>query len=105
MSSIAVIRFSGELDIARKEELRDALVLDASGRGVLIDLGGVTYADSTALAEILRFAVDVERAGKRLAVFVDRAQLQRLIRYAGCEEAFPLFDDRAAALTYLGESP
>jgi len=105
VNSISVVRFSGELDVARKQELKDALHLDPQERAVLLDLGSVTYADSTALAEILRFSIEVERRGARLAVFIANPQFHMLIRYAGCDQAFKIFHNRGDALTYLGESP
>jgi anti-anti-sigma regulatory factor len=44
---------AGELEISRKREMRDALALSESARAVLLDLSDVTYADSTALTELL----------------------------------------------------
>jgi anti-anti-sigma factor len=98
---IAIVRLSGELDVARKQELRDALRFEDSTRGILIDLSSVTYADSTALAELLRFSMQVQREGIRLAVLIRSPQLDLLIRYAGCEGAFKIFRSREEALAYL----
>ena len=100
-STLAVIRLSGELDIARKEALLDALRIDASARAVLLDLGEVTYADSTALTELLRFRSEAERHNVPVAIVATSPQFDRVIRYAGLDEVFSIFSDRGEALSYL----
>jgi hypothetical protein len=40
-------------------------------------------------------------AKRRAAILIVSPQLARLLEYAGVGEAFPLFQDRGAALTYL----
>jgi anti-anti-sigma factor len=102
--SIAVIKLSGELEIGRKDEIRAALKMPAGATAVLMDFGEITYADSTALAELLRFRAEAESAGVRVAIVtgVANQQFARLITYAGLQEAFAVFEARAAALNYLG---
>ncbi len=104
-STIDVIKFGGELDVGRKDELRGALVLAPGARGVLLDLSEVTYADSTALSLVLKFGTDAEREGVPVAVVATSPQFVRLIRYAGLEEVFPLYVDRGAALNALKGPP
>ena len=105
--SIAVIKLSGELEIGRKDEIRSALAIPAAASAVLLDFSEITYADSTALAELLRFRTEAERAGVRLAIVTGIAnqQFARLITYAGLQDAFAVFEARAAALNYLGSAP
>ena len=98
---IVVIRLDGELEIGRREEIRNALHVSGSESGILIDLSGATYADSTTLAELLRFRRDAEAHRVRTAMIIANRQFARLIQYAGLGEAFAIFGDRAAALTYL----
>ncbi len=65
--SIAVIRLSGELEIGRRAEIAQALVVSGNEAAVLLDFSEVTYADSTSLAEMLRFREDgrrTQRAGR-----------------------------------------
>src|SRR5579863_4095992 len=66
----AEVKLAGELDISRKQELREALSSAANGKAVLLDLSGVTWADSTALAELLRFCTDLERRRIPVALVV-----------------------------------
>jgi anti-sigma B factor antagonist len=100
-SEFAVIKLEGELDVARKDELHEALVIVPSARAVLLDLSDVSYADSTALTELLRFSANAERVRVPVAIVATSAQLDRIIRYAGLNEVFRIFADRGEALSYL----
>lgn len=100
-SSVAVIALSGELDIGRAEEVVAALLLPASKTPVLLDLSEVTYADSTVISSLFRFSDEASSAAIRIAVLMTKPQLIRLLEYAGLGEAFPVFRERSAALTYL----
>ncbi len=102
MSAISVIRLTGELEISRKDEISRALHLVGSEGGVLVDFFDVTYADSTTLAELLRFRREADGQGIPVAIVIGSRQFARLIQYAGLGDAFPVFDNRGAALTYLG---
>jgi anti-sigma B factor antagonist len=96
-----VVSLAGELDIARKEELHRALFIGPSVRGVMLDLTGVTYADSTALTELLRFRRRAEERRVPVAIVVTSPQFERVIRYAGLYEVFDIFGNRGDALAYL----
>lgn len=96
-----VIRLSGELELSRREEIRAALRVEGSESGILVDLFEVTYSDSSALSELLRFRNDAEEHHIPVAIVIGSKQFARLIQYAGLSYAFKIFDDRAQALTYL----
>lgn len=100
-AQIAVIKFSGELDIGRKADIRNALAVTGEEPGILVDCSEVTYADSTTLAELLRFHAEAQRLQVPVAIVVGTRQFARLIQYAGLGEVFAIYDNRAAALTYL----
>jgi anti-sigma B factor antagonist len=100
--SIAVIALSGELEIGRKAEIRDRLQMVESATSVLIDLSEVTYADSTALAELMRLRGEADTRDVSVAILVGNRQFARLLEYAGLSQMFAVFDSRAAALSYLG---
>lgn len=100
-SSLQVLRLSGELEVGRKDEIRKALHVDGSESAILIDLSPVTYADSTILAELLRFRAEAERLGVPIALLIESPQFARLIEYAGLNEAFFVFRTRSAALSHL----
>jgi anti-anti-sigma factor len=102
---VKVIRLSGELEIARKDEIRQALFAPSDGAPVLLDLSEVTYADSIALTELLRFCSEAQRGGRAVALLIETPQFARLIQYAGLATAFKVFSHRAEALAYLTEGP
>jgi anti-anti-sigma factor len=99
--SIAVIRLTGELEIGRRNEIAQALAVSGSEAGVLLDFSDVTYADSTSLAELLRFRDDAAKCDVPVAIVIGSKQFARLIQYAGLSHAFRIFDNRAEALTDL----
>lgn len=99
--SINVIRLTGELEIGRKAEIAAQLVLGGNESGVLLDFSEVTYADSTTLAEMLRFRDEAAKAGVPVAIVIGSKQFARLIQYAGLAQAFRIFDNRGEALTEL----
>lgn len=98
-----VVRLEGELDIARRGELQRSLQAPNDARGVLLDLAEVTYADSTALAELLRFCIALDRKDVPVALLVMSPQFRRVIEYAGLTQALPVFAARESALAYLEE--
>lgn len=100
-SSLEVVRLAGELDISRRDELAAALERVAAAPAVLIDLSDVPYADSTILAELLRFHGAAEANGRRVAVLISSPQISRILQYAGVSATFPVYTARGAALTHL----
>lgn len=100
-SSVVVIALSGELDVGRADEVTHALTLPARATPVLLDLSDVTYADSTVISALFHFREKATAANTRIAVLMVKPQLIRLLEYAGLSEAFHVFRERSAALTYL----
>jgi anti-anti-sigma factor len=98
---IRVIRFGGELEIGRKDEIRRGLAASQDGRPVLLDLAEVTYADSIALTELLRFCVSAQHENRPVALVIATPQFARLVQYAGLAEAFKIFSDTRDASEYL----
>jgi anti-anti-sigma factor len=101
--TVRVVRFSGELEIGRKNEIRDSLASSKGARAVLLDLADVTYADSIALTELLRFCVEAQRENRPVALVIATPQFTRLVQYAGLATAFKIFQDRSAAAAFLAE--
>ena len=100
-SSVVVIALSGELDVARVNEVAGALALPSHATPVYLDLSDVSYADSTVISALFHFSEKATAANTPIAVLIVKPQLIRLLEYAGLSEAFPVFRERSAALTYL----
>lgn len=103
-AGVVVVRLSGELEIGRKEAIRSALQVRGTEAAILVDFSDVTYADSTALAELFRFRADAQRHRIPVAILIGSRQFARIIQYAGLVEAFRVFQDRSEALAYLIEA-
>ena len=85
----AVLRLSGEIDLAVEEALRDALdaLLESNARTLLIDLGDLDYMDSTGVQRLLAAQVGAEDAGRRLEVRLGDAA-RRILLLCGVLERF-----------------
>jgi anti-anti-sigma factor len=99
---ITVIRLGGELEIGRKSEIQSALTT-TDARAVLLDLAEVTYADSIALTELLRFCADAQYRQLPVALVIRTPQFARLVQYAGLAGAFKIFREDGEARAYLAE--
>ena len=103
MSAIRVIGLQGELDLARRDEVRFALQVEGAESGILLDLSEATYADSTILSALIGFVKQANALGVPVAMLIGTPQLERIIQYAGLSGAMPIFMDRSLALTRLSE--
>jgi anti-anti-sigma factor len=88
----AVAVFSGEIDIASKEELRRQLDALAGVRRLCLDLSEVQYIDSTAIGELIRLhKVRLERGFDSEVVVVGQNQpIHRLLNILHMETLFPI---------------
>ena len=97
----AIVRLSGELDIATADEafayLRD--LVDHQDGPVLMDLAGLTFCDAAGLGVLARAAGYARRAGRSLRLTAARPGLVRIMRITGMDEAFP--EVRSPALSVL----
>jgi anti-sigma B factor antagonist len=101
---VAVVRASGELDLATAPRLVRAISLDTDGRRprVLVDLAAVEFCDSAGLRALLGAAREVEARAGRLVVAVEPGGVvERLLEMAGLTEFLRVHapDEARAALT------
>jgi anti-sigma B factor antagonist len=87
--AVAVVRASGELDLATAPQL--ALAISASAAGprprVLVDLAAVAFCDSGGLRALLGAAREVEARAGRLVVAVEPGgTVARVLEMAGLTE-------------------
>jgi anti-sigma B factor antagonist len=97
-TSVLILR--GELDLAAAASIRS--LVDAAGRGGLVlDVGGVTFVDSSALRELMHARLALaERGGPLVLAAVPRI-VRRLLEITGTIELFEIAPDREAALAGL----
>jgi anti-sigma B factor antagonist len=90
---------AGELDVASTSEMSTIFAISTAGpqEAVVLDLMGVEFIDSSALATILRAAQQLERVGKRLHVVAPAGPVRRLLEITGTAQRFTLHGTREQA--------
>ena len=73
----------------------------AGGRGVVLDLSGATFVDSSMLKELLRASAELARYETRLVLAGIPPAVRRLLDLTRTAELFTLADDRDAALALV----
>ena len=95
---VVLVELSGELDIAATSALRTYVDGAAGRRGVVLDLSGATFVDSSMLKELLRASAELARYETRLVLAGIPPAVRRLLDLTHTAELFTLADDRHAAL-------
>jgi anti-anti-sigma factor len=84
-----LLRIVGEIDLSVADELlREALAQLHGGNGLDLDLGGVTFLDSSGLGTLLRLRNEAENSSKSLSLFNVSASVMRLLEVTGLTGAF-----------------
>jgi anti-sigma B factor antagonist len=99
---VTTIVLSGELDMAASSAVRARVDAAAGRRGVVIDLEGATFIDSSMLRELLRAAAELGRYETRLVLAAVPPPVQRLLDLTRTTELFTVAPDRDAALHEIG---
>jgi anti-anti-sigma factor len=76
------LRLEGELDLATAAPLRESL-RELDGGGVVLDLSGVTFTDSTGLAALIAEGYRARRHGTTLRVRGATGQTRALLERTG----------------------
>jgi anti-anti-sigma factor len=100
---VVVLQLSGELDVAAASVLRRRFE-EALGRRpaiVVADMGEVTFADSSALRELLRADAAMRTAGTRFVAAALPAVIERLLDLTRARELLDVAPSVEAALTQL----
>ena len=89
-----LVRAFGELDLsnARTLEVELRRALGADGPGVILDLSGLSFIDSTGLRVLLLMAKQSSRNGDGLCILRGSEAVERAIEVAGVEDLLPLAD-------------
>lgn len=100
---VSVVRVDGEIDLASAETLgRGLREAGQTGLPVLVDLGGCTFLDSTAVAALFRARRHAAGIGRECAIACPPGGIPaRVLAIAGAS-LVPVHDSRAAARRALG---
>jgi len=99
-----VLRCVGDLDVTTSSELRTAIQNAVTEAGVVVDLEGVRFIDSTALGVLIAGQKRIQRDGRELRIVVTSATILRIIAITGLDDLFTLHEsveDATAAPTQL----
>ena len=99
-----VISVSGEIHVTTAPEFSQRLndAIAAGTRGVVIDMAGVEFIDSTGLSVLLNGLRRVTRADGRLALVVSNPTVLRLFEITKLDSTFDIQTTREAALARVG---
>ncbi len=97
----AIIALAGELDMAAAPLVRSHVDSAAGARGVLLDLSGATFLDSSMLKELLRAGAELARYDTRLVLAGIPPAVGRLLDLTRTAPLFTIAEDRDAGLRLL----
>jgi anti-sigma B factor antagonist len=96
---VAVVHVAGELDMATVGELHDALdsAFGLSSSGVVLDLTGVAFFDSSGLHALDEIRQEAAAHGAPLALVCPHERLMRLFEITELKELFTFYPSVSAA--------
>jgi len=99
-----LISVQGELDLATAPRLKWPLVdaIDAGARVLIVDLGGVTFMDSTALGVLIGVRRTL-KLGSRLAIVCTDPEVLKIFEISGLDAVFQIFPTFDEAHSYASQ--
>jgi anti-sigma B factor antagonist len=102
-----VVTVAGELDVATVPGLRDELgrIVGEGGREVVVDLVGVPFLDSGALALLVETSKRVDALGGVFAIVCDDRRIIRIIEITGLDRVLRCHPTLRDALESIARYP
>jgi anti-sigma B factor antagonist len=97
----AIVRLTGERDIATRHDLHLAFQQVRDNPRVIVDMTGLTYVDSTAIDELYRAESRALALNGKLVIVARNQRMIRLLSIAGITARTPIVDSLAAAAELL----
>jgi anti-anti-sigma factor len=101
---VAVVRVTGEVDVATCGLLRDSLLRIVTGedfRGLVVNLAGVRFMDSAGIGVLVGVWRRVAATTAHLALAAPAPQVQRVLDTAGLTKVLPAYDAEADAVAAI----
>lgn len=100
---IAIVRLSGDVDIASGSDLKPLLIEAASrcDHRLIVDLRDAKYMNSAAVGALVGVELELGMHGGVMAVVCPEGDLRRLFRLAGLEGEMAIFSDVAEAVVWI----
>jgi len=87
-------RIKGEIDLATADELRDIIddrLKKEKFKAVILDLGGVSFIDSSGLGFILGRYKKIKDQGGKLYIVRARTSVSRILELSGIKKLIPVY--------------
>jgi anti-anti-sigma factor len=95
---VAVLDVHGEIDLATVQDLRIALDDAPEATDVVVDLGHVTFLDSTGITALIVAHRAAVAAGARFALAAATGPVKRVLDVSGVAAVVPTYDSVEAAM-------
>jgi anti-anti-sigma factor len=105
---VAVVRVAGEVDVATCGLLRGRLlriVTDEGFRGLVVNLAGVRFMDSTGIGVLAGVWRRVAATTAGLALAAPAPPVRRVLDTAGLTKVLPVYDTEADAVAAIRQLP
>lgn len=100
VSGTTVIAVHGELDLSTVPQLEESI--QAAGEaGMVFDLGGCDFIDSTGIALLVQTTRGAGEVGRKVALCGLKEQALRVLEIAGVEDLIPTRSSREEALAVV----
>ena len=99
--NVSILDLSGKITIGEGSvQLREAIrtLLDGNSKYILLNLGDVSYVDSSGIGELVSGFTTVTNAGGMLKLLNLGKRVQDLLQITKLYTVFETFDDEAAAI-------
>jgi anti-sigma B factor antagonist len=100
-SGVCLVELGGELDIAATGSVRTCVDEAAGTRGLVLDLSGATFLDSSMLKELLRASAELARYDTPLVLAGIPPAVRRVLDLTRTTELFTIAEDRAAGVALV----
>ncbi len=104
IGAAALVETGGEIDLHSAPQLRAALlkVSEAPAPQVVVDLGEVTFIDSTGIGVLVGALKRARESGGDVHFCGVQSRVRRVFEITGLLRVLPLFESRDAALSAFG---
>jgi len=100
-SSVIILKIDGEVDLYNAPQIKDTVrkQIDQGKNAVLIDLGGVSYIDSSGIGALISSLSNLKKAGGILKICNIHGSVKKVFELTKLTGFFEIFEQREQALS------